>query len=298
MSDTDRNHRPRVALLIDIPDWAFHTISRAIERNLSDRFTFTTLIKHDYPTIDEDRFDIIHVFYEFEEYHRQFLTGKAKVIRCIYSHYWDFDRHCTPMELYQRSLNDANAIIVPSIKLFDAFRGLPPPLYLFAEGVDTAFFRHTHPRTGPLTVGWAGKDAPIKRLGMLREACSGLCELKIADGSLSPEEMLAFYNRIDVLACTSVAEGCPRPIIEAMACGTYPVSFDVGIAREVISQGVNGMIVEQQSTGAFREALQWCKDHLADVRGAWRLNVERIRSTRDWKNTTAHLADIYYALLS
>jgi len=298
MNAPNPERRPRVALLIDIPNWAFHTIARAIEQYLGDRFAFTTLIKDDYPTIDEDRFDIIHIFYEFEDYHRQFLTGKAKVIRSVYSHYWDFERKCTPMQLYQRSLNDADAIIVPSVRLFHALKGLPPPLFLFAEGVDTVFYRHTKPRTGPLTVGWAGKDAPIKRLDMLRSACNGVCDLNIADGSLSPEAMLAFYNGIDVIACTSFAEGCPRPLIEAMACGAFPVSFDVGIAPEVICSGQNGIIVERQSAEAFREALLWCRDHLDAVRGTWRLNVERIRSTRDWKNTTAHLADIYYALLT
>lgn len=297
MTDISSENRPRILLLIDIPGWAFHTIAKEIERHLSDRFIFTIFIKNDFPTIDESKFDIIHVFYEFEEYHKQFLTGKTKVIRSVYSHYWEIDHHLTPMELYQTYLNDAHAIIVPSMRLFHAFEGLPPPLHLFSEGVDTDFFTLGQPRSGPLVVGWAGKDIPIKRLDMLKTACEGVCELKIADGSLNLDHMRHFYQSIDVIACTSVAEGCPRPLIEGMACGAYPVSFDVGIAPEVIIDGMNGMIVYQQSTGAFREALEWCGNHVNEIRRARKLNAESIRTKRTWKNVTAHLAEIYNDVL-
>ncbi|MBM3230953.1 glycosyltransferase family 4 protein [Candidatus Peregrinibacteria bacterium] len=297
MMHTDSSNRPRILLLIDIPGWAFHTVAKEIERHLSDRFAFTIMIKDNFPTIDEDCFDLIHVFYEFEEYHKQFLTGKAKVIRSVYSHYWEIDHHLTPMQLYQRYLHDAHAVIVPSMRLFHAFEGIPPPVYLFPEGVDTALFSPGKARIGPLVVGWAGKDIPIKRLDILRAACEGICALKIADGSLSQDAMQNFYRGIDVIACTSIAEGCPRPLIEAMACGAYPVSFDVGVVPEVVIDGMNGMIVKQQSTGAFREALQWCRDHCDTIRGTRRLNAERIRATRTWQNVTAHLADIYYAVL-
>lgn len=294
---TSLDNRPRVLLLIDIPDWAFHTIARSVEKHLSDRFACTILIKDQHPHIVESSFDLIHVFYEFEEYHRSFLTGKAKVLRSVYSHYWEVDLGLTPMQFYQRYLSDAHAISVPSIKLLQRLQGLPPPVHLVAEGVDTDVFRSLRTRSGPLRVGWAGKPGKIKRLEMLQEACDGVCELAIADGINTTAAMVDFYNSVDVIACTSMAEGCPRPILEGMACGCFPVSFDVGIATEVIAGNSNGLIVEEQSADAMRTALTWCKDHLDDVRRAGALNPEIIHATRTWKSTVEPLADLYTAIL-
>lgn len=291
------DERPRILLLIDIPDWAFHSIARAIVKNLSDRFAFTILIKDQYPHIEESWFDLIHVFYEFEEYHRPFLQGKAKVLRSVYSHYWEIERDLAPMQFYLHYLSDAHAISVPSVKLLQRLEGLPPPVYLFAEGVDTSVFRPLRERSGPLTVGWAGRPGAMKRLALLQEACEGICELVIADGKRTETEMVDFYNSVDVIACTSIAEGCPRPLLEGMACGCFPVTFDVGIAPEVIIPQQNGLIVTNETVHGMREALTWCRAGIDDVREAAALNPEIIRATRTWESTTAHLAQMYTEIL-
>lgn len=289
--------RPRILLLIDIPNWAFHSIARAVVRHLGDRFAFTILIKDQYPHIEENWFDIVHVFYEFEEYHRQFLHGKAKVIRSVYSHYWEAERKLEPMQFYLQNLSDAHVISVPSQKLLRRLQGLPPPIRLFAEGIEPEVFKPLRERSGSLKVGWAGKPGFIKRLDIIRKACDGLCELVIADGTKTEAEMVDFYNSVDIIACSSIAEGCPRPVLEGMACGCYPVSFDVGIVSELVAQNRNGMIVTDETAEGMREALTRCKESLGDIRKAATLNPEIIRATRTWEATTAHLADVYTALL-
>src|SRR5262249_12715997 len=163
------------------------------------------------------QFDIIHVLFEYETYHRSFTRGHVPIVRSIYSHYWQVSR-LSADELYRRYISDAHAVTVPSRKLLAEVEHIPPPVYLIPEGLDTALFRPLRERAGPMGVGWAGNpNRPLKRLGMLREACAGIAELDVTDGSLPHREMPRFYNDIDVIACTSIAEGSPRPLIEGMA---------------------------------------------------------------------------------
>ncbi len=288
---------PRVLLLVDRWDWAFHTIAKAVERHLGDRFAFEILNTGDRPNIDDSAYDIIHVFYEYETYHRPLLRGHAKVVRSVFSHYWQ-EWNLSADEFYAKYLRDAHAIVVPSNKLKTLLDPLPPPVHLCSEGVDTDVFECKKTRTGPLTVGWAGDPTrTIKRVEWLKEACNGLCELKLATGDLSQKEMVDFYNSIDVIACSSFGEGCPRPLIEGMACGCFPVSFDVGVASEVIDGDKNGIIVTNESVAGLREALQTCVLHVDDVRSKALANPERMRSTRTWGKTLTALPEIYYSVL-
>ncbi len=291
------SHRPRVLLLADVRYWAFDTIARAAQRHLAGRFDCSVFYRDEHPIIDENAYDIVHVLYESERYHRQFLHGRARVVRSVYSHHWQLDEGLDAWKFYQTYLNDAHAITVPNLKLLETLRCLPPPTFLFAEGVDTNLFRPPARRSGPLVVGWAGGDKPIKRLEWLKHACDGLCELRIADGMLSDQGMVEFYGGIDVIACASKAEGSPRPVLEGMACGCFPVSFDVGIASELIHDGENGRIVRDVSVAGLREAFVWCRDNVGLIRSRWKHNAEIIRSTRSWKGVVEYLGDIYTGVL-
>lgn len=289
---------PRILLLTDKRAWAFNTIAQAIKRNLESEFSFDILATEDNPVFDDRDYDVIHVFFETETMHRNFLTGHAKIVKSVYSHYWE-TWGLTAREFYDTYLYEAHAITVPNLKLFRSLSQIPPPVFLFSEGVDTQLFHpFTKKPSEELIVGWAGDvTRPIKRLDWLKEACAGLCQLRIAPGNLSEEEMVHFYNGVDVIACSSVAEGSPRPVLEAMACGAFPVSFDVGIVPEVVLGDANGIIVKEESIDGLRHALAWCVEHVSDVRAQRKENVEIIRSTRDWRSTVRHMADVYRFVL-
>ena len=218
-------------------------------------------------------------------------------MRSVYSHYWEEWGLSAP-EFYKKYLDDAHAIAVPSQKLFALLKNLPPTVALTPEGVDIDLFHHRRERTGPLVVGWAGDPSrEIKRLPMLKAACEGHFPLRIADGSLTPAQMVDFYNEIDVIACSSIAEGCPRPILEGMACGCFPVTFDVGIASEVIDHEKNGIIVQEQSAEGLRRAFSQCTDRLADIRSGAAERAHEIATSRTWKHALPALGDLYRSLL-
>lgn len=289
--------KPRILLLIDEWNWAFHTIARAIERYLSDEFSFTILCTADKPLIDDAQFDIIHVLFETETYHRSFLKGHSKIVKSIYSHYWQLDGK-SPETFYREHLAEAHAVVVPSLRLFNALGSIPCPLYLCPEGVDTQLFRPIDSVERTMSVAWAGMDRPVKRLKMLRDACDDLIPLRTAINRQFPESaMPAFYSGSSIIACSSIAEGCPRPILEGMACGAFPVTTNVGVVPELIRHTENGYIVEDATIENFRTAFQWCKDNPDMLEKARIENRAVICATRQWNSTVRPLADIYRSLL-
>ena len=290
-------HSPQVLLLIDKFDWAFHTIAQAIAFHLSDQFTFTILAASDAPEIDHSKYDILHVFGADQTYHHLFPKGKAKIIKGLYTHLWvkhGFNKH----DLYALHLQDADLLTVPSLALQQELQDLPIPVKLFPEGVDTGTFIHGDHLKGSMIAGWAGNpNDAIKRFHLAKEACEGMCELRLATGELSLKQMIDFYHSIDIILCTSKVEGCPRPVLEGMACGRFPVSFPVGIVPEVITSPSHGIIVKDTTVNGMQNALRQCQLQLQSIRQS-SVTAEHIRKHRQWKDQMHYIENIYTEVLN
>ena len=136
-----------------------------------------------------------------------------------------------------------------------------------------------------MAVGYAGRIDPEKGIGTLLDwihgpAAAG-CRLAIAGtgaprlverirrtaasgavdffGPLHGEELVAFYQRLDVFALPSAYfEGLPMAMLEAMACGVPVVAYATGGVAEFFraAQGAGGILVEPGDTRGFGRALQ------------------------------------------
>ena len=69
------------------------------------------------------------------------------------------------------------------------------------------------------------------------------------------DDMVEFYNAVDIITMTSLSEGFPNVLGEAMACGVPCVSTDVGDARSII--GDDNLIVPVGDDKALVKA--WIK---------------------------------------
>jgi glycosyltransferase involved in cell wall biosynthesis len=87
-----------------------------------------------------------------------------------------------------------------------------------------------------------------RALGMERR----LLRLPIMD----QRRLMLVYNAADVLLLTSVREGWPNVVLEAMACGTPVVASAVGGAPEIVCSPHAGTLVAERSAPAFAAALQ------------------------------------------
>ena len=67
------------------------------------------------------------------------------------------------------------------------------------------------------------------------------------------EDMLPFYRSLDIYLNTSVHEGIPMSILEAMAHGLPIVAPNVGGISEIINNGEDGYLIDTRDPQAFAE---------------------------------------------
>ncbi|UGY92478.1 GT4 family glycosyltransferase PelF [Streptomyces gobiensis] len=153
------------------------------------------------------------------------------------------------------------------------------------NGVDPNLFPHTGPEPETLTLTWAGRIDPIKDLETLIRAYALLrpefpqLRLRLFGGVPSGGERyrnhcaklaatlgvldgVTFEGRISqvsrayaagsVVLLSSISEGFPFSLIEAMSCGRATVSTDVGGVREAV--GDTGEVVPPRDPEAMADA--------------------------------------------
>ncbi|MFJ7966453.1 GT4 family glycosyltransferase PelF [Streptomyces sp. NPDC096324] len=161
----------------------------------------------------------------------------------------------------------------------------PESIRTVYNGVDPAAFPHAGPEPERPTLSWAGRVDPIKDLETLirafalvraqlpdarlrlfggtprggevyRERCEALA------AELGQAEAVTFEGRVDdikdayaagsVVMLSSISEGFPFTLIEAMSCGRATVSTDVGGVREAV--GDSGLVVPPRDPAAMAAA--------------------------------------------
>ncbi|TLQ47452.1 GT4 family glycosyltransferase PelF [Streptomyces marianii] len=153
------------------------------------------------------------------------------------------------------------------------------------NGVDPSAFPPAGPEPQGPTLSWAGRVDPIKDLETLIQAFAEVrgalpaatlrlfggtprggeayrerCEALAA--SLGHGDAVTFEGRVDdikdayaagnVVMLSSISEGFPFTLIEAMSCGRATVSTDVGGVREAV--GDAGLVVPPRDPGAMAAA--------------------------------------------
>ncbi|MGW0316418.1 GT4 family glycosyltransferase PelF [Streptomyces flavidovirens] len=161
----------------------------------------------------------------------------------------------------------------------------PASIRTVYNGVDPAAFPLAGPEPENLTLSWAGRVDPIKDLETLIRAFAVVraqlpevrlrlfggtprggegyrdrCETLAAE--LGHADAVTFEGRVDdirdayaagnVVMLSSISEGFPFTLIEAMSCGRATVSTDVGGVREAV--GGTGLVVPPRDPDAMAAA--------------------------------------------
>ncbi|MBT4119654.1 MAG: glycosyltransferase [Candidatus Peribacter sp.] len=284
---------PRILMLIDVYGWAFHTLARGMRQFLPE-YSIDIVTAEEKP--DFSSYDLIHAFGAYQRCE----SARCPVLKGVYN--TNASIRSVPIHtFFEELLQDATAITVPinSIALQLQSYEIKKPIFLLPEGVNTSLFSYTPPPSGELRIGWAGNPVRCyKRFHLAQNACRELCPLQVADGTLTEEQMLQFYSSLDVILCTSeIGEGCPRPLIEGMSRGCFPVSFPVGVAPDIITSEKNGLLVEKETVWGMRQAIRWCKEHTDAIRSQRNVNHEWIHNNRSWQKISPQLSTIYQTLL-
>lgn len=74
-------------------------------------------------------------------------------------------------------------------------------------------------------------------------------------GYVADRELPHLYGACDVYSTASLWESFDLPLVEAQACGKPVVAFDLGSHREVVNDGVTGLLVQPRDCDALARAI-------------------------------------------
>ncbi len=95
--------------------------------------------------------------------------------------------------------------------------------------------------------------------GKRSEELEELLPLKVypLDYVSNEHQMVDIYNAVDLYVTPSLEENLPNTIMEAMACGTPCVGFNVGGIPEMIDHLHNGYVAEYKSAEDLANGIHW-----------------------------------------
>lgn len=299
------NRKPRILLFLDYKGWAYDNSAQEIASRLSDRYDFDFYYVNEQKKLPRKRgkYDLVYVFFWGEKRHLRYAFPKLKIIKEVSSHRWIDDERfgpCSTEAMVDKYLCDAATIICTSERLFGELQPFCPRLFFTPNGINPDKFFKSANRSSHLTIGWAGNiNDPVKGYNELIAPLSGeRFRIITAPGNVSRADMNNFYNRIDVLVISSKHEGEPLTLLEAMACGCFPVCVDVGIVPELVEHKRNGYIVQERTTAAFQEAFLWCDNHLQYVRDAGARNEKLVTEKRGWDHCVKAFDQVFKSTLT
>jgi glycosyltransferase involved in cell wall biosynthesis len=113
---------------------------------------------------------------------------------------------------------------------------------------------------------------------------------------LGATELAEVYRRSQVMVSPSVHDGTPNSLLEAMACGVFPVCGNLESIREWITDGENGLLVDPASPRALADATLRALDDAQLRAAAAKVNARLVTERADYSQNMQRIETFYQAL--
>jgi glycosyltransferase involved in cell wall biosynthesis len=90
----------------------------------------------------------------------------------------------------------------------------------------------------------------------------------------SDSKLVALYSMADVFVAPSIQENLSNAVMEALACGTPVVAFDVGGMKDMIENKKNGYLAKPYCTDDLAVGIQWSSANKAKMKNWCRKKIE------------------------
>lgn len=210
------------------------------------------------PIFDQDDYDGIYFFYNKALCDSRLLSTPINLNKVgigINNEKWldeNFDKH------YNTYLNGVKIITACNSKILSLFKKYNN-VYRISQAIDLNIFNRYKERgeNQSFTIGWSGNyNVEIKNFRLAKEACDKAGINLQVRHNLSRQELNAWYNEsVDALLCTSLAEGGPLMLLEAGACKLPIITTPVGIARDIIDDNKNGLLIDYNVDNIIKKLL-------------------------------------------
>lgn len=148
------------------------------------------------------------------------------------------------------------------------------------------------PETHVLCPAMAGEEQAIRWLQELNIA-SAVSLLPIQTRS----QMGELFRKSGIVVSPTTHDGTPNSVLEAMACGCFPVVGDIEALREWIIHGENGLLVNPRDPAALAEAILTAIKQ-PDLRArAAKINTRLIAEKADYRRVMSQAEGFYRELV-
>lgn len=114
---------------------------------------------------------------------------------------------------------------------------------------------------------------------------------------LSQPHLWDLFQRSQVFVSPSIFDGTPNSLLEAMACGCFPVAGDIASMREWISPGMNGLLAQADDPGSLADTIAAALENADLRRSAAEWNQRMVRERADIQQVRPRVAEFYSRLL-
>jgi len=115
-------------------------------------------------------------------------------------------------------------------------------------------------------------------------------------GPVENRDMPMYLNASDLYVSSSLSDGTPVSLLEAMACALPVVVTDVPSVLEWVKDGYNGLVVPRQTVSELAEAIIHILKDEELAREMARRNYEIARERADWEKNFSKLEGMYHTL--
>ncbi len=111
------------------------------------------------------------------------------------------------------------------------------------------------------------------------------------------EHMADSFRLAQITVSPSTHDGTPNTLLEAMACGCFPIAGDIESVREWITDGSNGLLFDPGDPAALASAVLRGLDDMALREGARAFNLRVIAERAEYNRVMAQAEAFYEALV-
>jgi glycosyltransferase involved in cell wall biosynthesis len=112
------------------------------------------------------------------------------------------------------------------------------------------------------------------------------------------QEMANLFRRSHISISITTHDGTPNSLLEAMACGCFPIAGDIPSIREWITEGENGFLVDPGDPKAVANSIISAISQPELRRQAWERNLQIVKERAEYENIMQKAEAFYDRLIS
>jgi len=111
-------------------------------------------------------------------------------------------------------------------------------------------------------------------------------------------DLISLYHSLDLYLITSREEGGPMGLLESVACGTPVASTNVGMASDIISDKITGVLADQIEVENIAKKVEYLINMSKEEKEELQIKARKVVEKCDWKLVAkSHWEKIYNPLI-